>query len=90
MFRTIILALIWYLVSFQAHYVSFYFIFLSAISFFWFIAWPTTLCMILQKQGWWESLDGENVFVMHLHKNNNLADKKFSGYNILPSKILQA
>lgn len=46
--------------------------------------------MILQKQGWWESLDGENVFVMRLHKNNNLADKKFSGYNILPSKILQA
>ena len=29
MFRTIILALIWYLISFQAHCVSFYFIFLS-------------------------------------------------------------
>lgn len=36
------------------------------------------------------TLDTENVFLMYLHKNNNLADKEFVGYNIFSSKILQA
>lgn len=38
----------------------------------------------------WEFVDPEAVFLMYLHKNNNLADKEFVGYNIFSSKTLRA
>lgn len=34
----------------------------------------------------WETLDTENVFLMYLQKNNNLADKEFARYNTFSSK----